>query len=74
MKITPLKIALGVFALLLMTPLAGVGVTLREDGQVIFAWWFLCALMATGAFILHDVITPQHDFREKDAPPHDQMM
>lgn len=74
MKITPLKIALVVFAALLATPLAGVGVTIREDGQTIFAWWFLCSLMAVGAFILHDVITPGHDFREKDGPPHDQMM
>lgn len=74
MKITPMKIALVVFALLLATPLTGLGVSIRADGQVIFAWWYLCALMATGAFILHDFITPGHDFRDKDAAPHDEMM
>lgn len=74
MKITPLKIALVAFALVLAAPLAGVGISVRGDGQTTFSWLYLCILMSLGAYILHDIITPGHDFHEKDGPPRDQMM
>ena len=72
-KVTPLRIAFLLLVVWGVLPLFGVAIS-ESRGQMQFATWWLLGMMLVCGFILHDVITPRHDYKEKSEPPRDEMM